>query len=87
MRHLDRERHIRLDARHAKLREQLDQLRVGTLIENQEPGVHAVRAGPVRCGQGDVNRVGVAAEVVCGFEKGDGGPAPKAVGCGETRNP
>ena len=87
VRHLDRERHIRFGAGHAKLGKQLDQLRVGAFIENQEPGVHAMCAGPVRGGQGDVNCVGVAAKVVCGFEKGDGGPAPKAVGCGETRNP
>ena len=69
VRHLNRKRHIRLDAGHAKLRKQLDQLRVGALIENQKPGVHAMCVRSIWGGQCDVNRVGVAAEVVCGFEK------------------
>mmetsp|Transcript_3279 Transcript_3279/g.11507 ORF Transcript_3279/g.11507 Transcript_3279/m.11507 type:complete len:308 (+) Transcript_3279:2464-3387(+) len=66
-RHLGREAHVAFSDIDAQLLEQLDQQRVGAFVEDQEAGVHAVRDALQR----DVDRVGVAAGVVTGFEQRD----------------
>ena len=33
-----------------------------------------MRYRPLRCGQGDVNRVGVSAKIITGLKQGDFGP-------------
>ena len=56
------------------------QLRVGAVVEDQEAGVDTERVAVQR----DVDRVGVAAEVVAGLEQGDLGLAGQRVGAGQA---
>jgi hypothetical protein len=85
-RHLHRKRHVRRGRGHAQFGEQGDQLGVGALVEHQEPGVHPVADRALRGGQGDVHRVGVAAEVVARLEQRDLGLAAQPVRRGESGN-
>ena len=60
--------------RHAQFFEQGDQVRVGALVEHQKAGVYAVGDALALGGrQGDIHRVGVAAEIVARLKQGDVG--------------
>ena len=61
------ERHFTGRRPHAKMAEQFDEIRIGALVEYQKPGIH--RRGDAL--HRNVHRVGVTAEIVAGFEKGD----------------
>ena len=85
-RYFDGKRHLRLGGGHTELLEQLNQVRVGALVENQKTGVYAVchRAGSA--GQADIHCVGMPAKVVAGLKQGDFGFAGQPVRCRQTGN-
>ena len=69
--HLDRKRHVGLGSLHAQFGKQGNQVRVGTLVKHQKPGVHPMRYWARGAGQGDIYGVGVAAKIVAGLKQGD----------------
>jgi hypothetical protein len=86
---LHRERHLGQRRFDAQFGEEADQVRVGAVVVDQEAGVHAVRhARGVGSGAGQFDgcRVGVATEVVTGFEQGDGGNVAQRVRRGQARD-
>ncbi len=84
---LYRKRHVRWHHRHVELGEQRQQIGVGAFVEHQKAGVHPKGLLPaLGVGQGDVDGVGVAPEVVAGFKQGDVGQALQGVRGGQTGN-
>ena len=84
--HLHREGHVRRGRLHLQFTEQAHQVRIRAVVEHQETGVDAVGDGAIRAGQGHVDRVGVAAEVVTSFEQRDLRLRGQAVGRGQPGN-
>ena len=82
--HLHRKRHVGGRNGHIQLRKQCQQVGIGALVEHQKTGVHTVGDGAVGGGQGDVHRVGVATEIVSGFEQRDPRQPAQRVRHGQT---
>ncbi len=78
-RNLGRERHVGSRRGHAELGEQGDELRVSTPVEDEKAGIDAESAAV----EGDVDGLGVAAEMVACLEERHPGAARELTGGGE----